>query len=792
MKDTWKLLGIEPTDDLVSIKRAYAARLKFHHPEEDPEGFQQLREAYEIALKTAKSGQLPGYSAAASTLQDAERHLDSEEELEAGGEGTFGYRQTGHSPDQRFDGVYRFLQQTAEIYDHFPSRMDMNRWRTLLENEDYSGIETRQILRIETLRLFMDRVWLPGPVWRLLNEVFEWTFMEIDLQHLFPKEFLDYLGMQLAGCWDLGYDPIHFAEMPPDDLERFLSARYSAQNALIQGNLERAGECLHIASELLPEDPDLNRLIGEYCLRLNHYEGALLAWKRLEASGERDLNFRLELAHSLLRIGYVEDAYSVYNEILVHTPEQVQALSGAARCHVSMGRMQDAIQLYGILHERCPWDLHARIQLITLTNKFEANLKSKMEDPDPKVKSMALRQLAELYLDQELREDAVQLFLQLEELDPLTPGENQLLATYFYEQEQYEKAAHRYETAVSIEDHGLFHKELGKTYVMLDRFEEAVFHFKQAQLHDEIGHDYYYLYGFALFKLGKYSESIQNYNKAIELDRDPNFLYNRAFAHYYLGDFERCCQDIQEYLDGDDDDLRMYAYLIQGNSQFLLKQWDAAASAYAHSLEHRNDAFDQSILWKLYAASLIAGRRFREALDPLRQVQQLKTNNEWAMLHVVRIYAELQQWDALSEELIQYMETFKQDERNPYIWFYSGILAYYVDNAKGAEKCFRIAYDSGLRGDTCSYYSLVLQRLGEHQDAMVLAREALDDRPEHPDYKERLKLVEEQIQNRKNIFKRIGMQLVADKKAEPKHLDYPDILGDPQLQAEFPGVVIKK
>jgi hypothetical protein len=50
----WRLLGLDPTTDRRSIKKAYASRLKRFHPEDDPEGFQELRTAYEAALSWAE------------------------------------------------------------------------------------------------------------------------------------------------------------------------------------------------------------------------------------------------------------------------------------------------------------------------------------------------------------------------------------------------------------------------------------------------------------------------------------------------------------------------------------------------------------------------------------------------------------------------------------------------------------------------------------------------------------------------------------------------------------------
>lgn len=52
----WQILGIEPTDDVVQIRRAYAKQLKLHRPDSDPKGYQQLRQAFEQAKALAEGG----------------------------------------------------------------------------------------------------------------------------------------------------------------------------------------------------------------------------------------------------------------------------------------------------------------------------------------------------------------------------------------------------------------------------------------------------------------------------------------------------------------------------------------------------------------------------------------------------------------------------------------------------------------------------------------------------------------------------------------------------------------
>ena len=59
MDSIWIVLGLEPTQNVSAIRRAYAQKTRSCHPEEDPQGFLELRKAYQAALAYAERGTGP-------------------------------------------------------------------------------------------------------------------------------------------------------------------------------------------------------------------------------------------------------------------------------------------------------------------------------------------------------------------------------------------------------------------------------------------------------------------------------------------------------------------------------------------------------------------------------------------------------------------------------------------------------------------------------------------------------------------------------------------------------------
>ena len=115
--DIWNVLGLEPTRDISAIKRAYARKTQSCHPEDDPEGFMRLRDAYQTAMDYAQGndGAPTGQGSPAADRTDSETQADSGWTLEE--------PEDGPNPFEDSAAIRQFL----ELYTG-KQRKDAKRW----------------------------------------------------------------------------------------------------------------------------------------------------------------------------------------------------------------------------------------------------------------------------------------------------------------------------------------------------------------------------------------------------------------------------------------------------------------------------------------------------------------------------------------------------------------------------------------------------------------------------------------------------------------------------------------
>ena len=200
-KQIWLVLETEPTKEEERIKQAYRKKLARTNPEDDPEGFKRLREAYELALRLAAQTQEP------------------EEELPKG-------------------PVGEWLSQVKEAYNSLPDRLDERLWTELLEQDVCVDLETALDARNGLLAFLMDHFRLPSDIWKIIDEKFSLMEDMEDLGERFPGDFLEYVQSK---CTQEEWFPYALFEGEPDaDYDTWLTCFFEMRSAWQEGKTQKA------------------------------------------------------------------------------------------------------------------------------------------------------------------------------------------------------------------------------------------------------------------------------------------------------------------------------------------------------------------------------------------------------------------------------------------------------------------------------------------------------------------------------------------------------------------------
>ncbi|MFF2479551.1 tetratricopeptide repeat protein [Paenibacillus sp. NPDC058071] len=397
----WERLAIEPTQDEKQIKRAYARQLKHHHPEDDPQGYQQLREAYDEALRLAKQSQRQESGDGwldDGTDQDNNRYEDTdeqEEELhiprliltEQGDE----QEEESHTPrlvvwEQQGDfapdkhPVDRFMKQAEAVYQDYFARIDVKRWTELLSSDLIWNVEHRELLSRRLIHFLQDHDQLPSEVWRILDSNFNWRErISEDMAFAEPltEEFIKHLTIQVRSP---GLRFPFFDSEDKVDYDAFLRLRELALQALLEDELEAAEEYLDEAYSIYSKDPDLLRLQAEYYERTGNFDLALDACTQLIAGYPDEMDGYLYRARIWYKQDLYDEAVRECQFILSRMPENTAIRCLLAQSYMKLGYTEQAILCLEQVLESNPYDMTAVVLLAECRKKRTQAIR-KQRDP---------------------------------------------------------------------------------------------------------------------------------------------------------------------------------------------------------------------------------------------------------------------------------------------------------------------------------------------------------------------------------------------------------------------------
>ncbi|MBQ9872136.1 MAG: tetratricopeptide repeat protein [Eubacterium sp.] len=176
-KKVWKILGIEKTSDEEAIREAYREALLHTNPEDDPEGFKALREAYERAVYIAAHG-------------DEGKESNAE------------------ASDAKETPIGILIGKAEEIYADIRTRRDLSCWEAWAEDPLIQGLDTVDAVRQEFL-LFCEWHYLfPPKIWRFFDRVFRICDELSALLEVFPENFIRFLQRSITEEDYFTYDEV--------------------------------------------------------------------------------------------------------------------------------------------------------------------------------------------------------------------------------------------------------------------------------------------------------------------------------------------------------------------------------------------------------------------------------------------------------------------------------------------------------------------------------------------------------------------------------------------------------
>ncbi|MBQ7920060.1 MAG: tetratricopeptide repeat protein [Lachnospiraceae bacterium] len=200
-EEIFHILGIALTKDETAIKNAYRERLKLTNPEDHPEEFKRLRQAYEEACAYAKKKEQPA-----------------------------------EERDETPSGLW--VEKAASIYRSLPLRCSEDAWKALFNEDAFLSLEENEECRKKLLIFMMSHFCFPFAIWKLLDKNLNIVKDREHLKEGFPTDFVRFILRRCEEDDGVNYALFH----GPDegDYDLFLRFYREAWEALDGGDEEGA------------------------------------------------------------------------------------------------------------------------------------------------------------------------------------------------------------------------------------------------------------------------------------------------------------------------------------------------------------------------------------------------------------------------------------------------------------------------------------------------------------------------------------------------------------------------
>ncbi len=287
----FEILGIEETKEEEEIRAAYRRKLVSVNPEDNPEGFKQLREAYEKALSLAGQKEEEGQGNAEKKEPDGPAGL--------------------------------FLKEVEEVYRSLSSRLDLEAWERVLKNELLDDLELGEEIKWALFRYLSEYYRIPVPVWKLLDGVFGIVENAGEFKEYLPENFVDFMVWKCsegAESSDFPFEKLRGEDTA--DYDAFINHYNELAGLFAQEDADREEQLKKIGQKIVFMDgfgishPWFEMEKAKYKSACGEKEEAQRMVHSLWDAGEKDRRMLLAGANVLKECGLEDEAAEIYQRLL--------------------------------------------------------------------------------------------------------------------------------------------------------------------------------------------------------------------------------------------------------------------------------------------------------------------------------------------------------------------------------------------------------------------------------------------------------------------------------------------
>ncbi len=429
---TFAILGIDITKDEALIRSAYRMALPANNPEENPDGFKSLREAYENAL-------------AYSRTPDEEQEQITAEMIDTG------------TP------VGAFRAKLADIYKSLSARINLASWEELLKDEAFEGLDTFDEAKWALFIYLAENYRIPHEAYVLLDAYFHIQENEREFKEHLPVGFVDFMISNVNNPnGGYSYQWMCMLKGADDaDYDTFFNYIYELGGELNNDDSARAGDLIKAIDTLGIWHPHYAIDKAEYLRRTGKTDEALeIVFDLLDNEAyQNDLHIQMVCGSLLWNMGKKEESYKAICQSLEISSENYAGNKYAAFYEIEHGELREALKhIYAIRNLSDDEELgkvadKAEKEYIELC---ERNMKDGAIDPED------VRLLVYAYGYQDQPNKAIDAIQSNPSYEKEIKGYHMLLSYMYKQKHDYEKAAEHGRKRLEVIQGKLADLEAGK------------------------------------------------------------------------------------------------------------------------------------------------------------------------------------------------------------------------------------------------------------------------------------------------------------------------------------------